>query len=50
MTELVLIGKPGANTNDTFRDHFEQALEAAERQGDDGYLIDDLRAFNVVFA
>ena len=25
-------------------------LEAAERQGDDGNLINDLRAFNVVFA
>lgn len=50
MTELVFIGKPGASTNDGIRDHFEQALEAAERQGDEGYLVSDLRAFNVVFA
>jgi len=42
--------KFGASTNDTIRDHFEQALEAAQRQGDDGYLINDLRALNVVFA
>jgi len=50
MTELVFIGKPGASANDTIRDHFEQALEEAERQGDDCYLINDLRTFNVVFA
>jgi hypothetical protein len=29
---------------------FEQALEDARSQGSEGYVVKDLRAFNVVFA
>ena len=49
-TELVFIGKPGRITNESIRELFEQALEDANSQGDEGYLVKDLRAFNVVFA
>jgi G3E family GTPase len=49
-TELVLIGKPGTNTNESIGMVFEQALEDARSQGSEGYVVKDLRAFNVVFA
>jgi G3E family GTPase len=49
-TELVFIGKPGATSNEELRNHFEQAWEAAGAQGEEGYRVTDLRAFNVVFA
>ncbi len=49
-TELVLIGKPGINTNESIGMVFEQALEDARAQGSEGYVVKDLRAFNVVFA
>ena len=49
-TELVFIGKPGTTTNDDLKAHFEQAWAAANAQGDEGYLVTDLRAFNVIFA
>ena len=48
-TELVFIGKPGRITNESIRELFEQALEDANSQGDEGYLVKDLRAFNGVF-
>jgi len=48
-TELVFIGKPGANTNESIRELFEQSLEDAKSQGEEGYRVKDLRAFNVVF-
>jgi RIO-like serine/threonine protein kinase len=49
-TELVLIGKPGMNTNDSIEKVFEQALEDARSQSSEGYVVKDLRSFNVVFA
>jgi G3E family GTPase len=49
-TELVFIGKPGTNTNESIRELFEQALQDAKSQGHENYRIKDLRAFNVVFA
>lgn len=49
-TELVLIGKPGANTNESIELIFQKALEDARSQGPEGYVVKDLRAFNVVFA
>ena len=49
-TELVLIGKPGTNTNESIGMVFEQALEDARLQGSEGYLVKDLRSFSVVFA
>jgi G3E family GTPase len=49
-TDLVFIGKPGIITNDSIRELFEQALEDANSQGEEGYVVKDLRAFNVVFA
>jgi len=49
-TELVFIGKPGSTSNDDLKLHFEQAWVAANAQGDDGYTVTDLRAFNVIFA
>jgi G3E family GTPase len=49
-TELVFIGKPGTTTNDDLKAHFEQAWAAANAQGDEGYTVTDLRAFNVIFA
>jgi len=48
-TELVFIGKPGTITNESIRGLFEQALADANCQGEEGYRIKDLRAFNVVF-
>jgi G3E family GTPase len=48
-TELVFIGKPGTNTNESIRELFEKAWAGANAQGDEGYLVKDLRAFNVVF-
>ncbi len=48
ITELVFIGKPGTNTNDSIRAHFERALEQAS--SGEAYVVNDLRAFNVVFA
>ena len=49
-TEIVLIGKPGKNTNESIGMVFEQALEDAHSQGLEGYVVKDLRTFNVVFA
>ena len=49
-TELVFIGTPGQNTNESIAKVFDQALEDARRQKDQGYVVKDLRAFNVVFA
>ena len=50
-TELVLIGKPGTNTNESIGMIFTQALEDARSQGsEEGYVVKDLRSFNVVFA
>ena len=49
-TELVFIGKPGSTSNDDLKRHFEQAWQAANDQGEEGYTVTDLRAFNVVFA
>lgn len=49
-TELVFIGKPGATTNEGIKAHFEKAWEEANAPDAEGYLVTDLRAFNVVFA
>jgi len=49
-TELVFIGKPGSTSNDDLKAHFEQAWQAANAQGEEGYIVTDLRAFNVIFA
>jgi G3E family GTPase len=49
-TELVFIGKPGSTSNDDLKRHFEQAWQAANAQGEEGYTVTDLRAFNVIFA
>ena len=49
-TELVFIGKPASTSNDDLKRHFEQAWQAANSQGEDGYTVTDLRAFNVIFA
>jgi len=50
-TELVFIGKPGTNTNESIGMIFTQALEDARSQGsEEGYVVKDLRSFNVVFA
>ncbi len=49
-TELVFIGKPGTNTNESIEMIFAQAMEDAYSQGSEGYVVKDLRAFNVVFA
>ncbi len=49
VTELVFIGRPGSVTHDRICDHFNKALDEAGRQVEDGYLIEDLRAFSVVF-
>jgi len=48
-TELVFIGKKGTNTKEGIEMIFEQALEDARLQGSEGYVVKDLRAFNVVF-
>jgi G3E family GTPase len=49
-TELVFIGKPGSTSNEELRIHFEEAWQAANTQGDESYIVTDLRAFNVIFA
>jgi G3E family GTPase len=49
-TELVFIGKPGSTSNKDLKIHFEQAWQAANSQGEEGYTVTDLRAFNVIFA
>jgi G3E family GTPase len=49
-TELVFIGKPGSTSNGDLKLHFEQAWQAANAQGEEGYTVTDLRAFNVIFA
>jgi len=49
-TELVFIGKPGSTSNEDLKLHFEQAWQAANSQGEEGYTVTDLRAFNVIFA
>ncbi len=51
-TELVFIGSPGATSDEAIRAHFDNAFEEANarsRSGE-GYVVSDLRAFNVVFA
>ncbi len=49
-TELVFIGQPGTTSNEDLKAHFEQAWQAANTQGEEGYTVTDLRAFNVIFA
>jgi len=46
----VFIGKPGSTSNDDLKVHFEQAWQAANAQGEEGYTVTDLWAFNVIFA
>jgi len=48
-TEVVLIGSPNASTDESIHEIFEQALEGARTQGSEGYVVKDLRSFNVVF-
>ena len=49
-TELVLIGKPGVITDAGLRTHLDSALAAARTAAEDGYIINDLRAFEAIFA
>ena len=49
-TELVFIGKPGSTSNEDLKLHFDHAWQAANDQGEEGYTVSDLRAFNVIFA
>jgi G3E family GTPase len=49
-TELIFIGERNATTNEEIRHHLEQAQEEVRRRGDAGYVVNDLRAFSVVFA
>ena len=35
---------------DGIKTHFENALEEANTADDEGYVVTDLRAFNVIFA
>ena len=51
-TELVFIGKPGATSDEALRLHMEDALQDAvvRARSGEGYVVSDLRAFNVVFA
>jgi G3E family GTPase len=49
-TELIFIGERGATTSESLQAHFEQSLEDVRRRGEAGYIVSDLRAFNVVFA
>ncbi len=49
-TELVFIGRPGAVTTATLDAHFAAALAQADASGLDGYVVEDLRAFEVLFA
>ncbi len=48
-TEIVLIGKRGAATDEGVHDVFETALRETLSPGDDGWRVGDLRAFQVVF-
>ncbi|MDX2342805.1 MAG: GTP-binding protein [Acidimicrobiia bacterium] len=48
-TEIVFIGKQGSTSEDGLRELFDRSLEDARNQGEEGYLIKDLRSFNVVF-
>ena len=48
-TELIFIGERGTTTDERIRVHLEQSLEEVRRRGDAGYVVKDLRAFNVVF-
>jgi len=49
-TELIFIGERGTTTNESLRAHFDRTLEDVRRRGDEGYIMSDLRAFDVVFA
>ena len=49
-TELVFIGRPGSTSNEDLKLHFDHAWQAANDQGEEGYTVTDLRAFNVIFA
>jgi G3E family GTPase len=49
-TELVFVGERGATTNESLRAHFEHTLEDVRGRGDEGVIMRDLRAFDVVFA
>ena len=49
ITELVFIGKPGTTTNEGIKAHFENAWEQANAPDAEGYIVTDLRAFNVIF-
>ena len=49
-TELIFVGERGATTNESLRAHFDRTLEDVRRRGDEGYIMNDLRAFDVVFA
>ena len=49
VTELVFIGRPGAVTHDQICDHFNNVLDDAGRLAEEGHLVEDLRAFSVVF-
>ena len=48
-TELVFIGKRGSTSTNDLRELFDRSLEEARNQGEEGYLIKDLRSFNVIF-
>ena len=48
-TELVFIGKQGSTSTNDLRELFDRSLEEARNQGEEGYLIKDLRSFNVIF-
>jgi len=49
-TELVFIGRPGSTSNEGLKLHFDHAWQAANDQGEEGYTVTNLRAFNVIFA
>jgi G3E family GTPase len=48
-TEIVLIGKMGAATDELIHELFEKALRETLSPNDDGWPVSDLRAFQVVF-
>ncbi|GAB5470241.1 MAG: GTP-binding protein [Rhodospirillales bacterium] len=48
-TELLFIGQPGATDEDALARLFAEAREAHRQQGDEGYLVGDLRSFSVIF-
>jgi hypothetical protein len=50
-TELVFIGKPGTVTNASIDAIFESAVSAhaESRRAGTGYVVGDLRAFEVIF-